>query len=41
MLVKSSLKMTGDVKTTEDLKSLIELGWGAEITNNGVIKRQD
>lgn len=27
------LEMTGDVKTTEDLKVLLRWGWGAETTN--------
>jgi len=31
-------EMTGDVKTTEDLKVLLRWGWGAETTNKMAIK---
>jgi hypothetical protein len=31
-------KMTGDVKTTEDLKVLLRWGWGAETTNKMAFK---
>ncbi|MDD4924331.1 MAG: hypothetical protein PHF74_05805 [Dehalococcoidales bacterium] len=32
------LEITGDVKTTEDLKVLLRWGWGAETTNKMAIK---
>ncbi len=37
-LAEVQLEMTGDVKTTEDLKILLRWGWGAETTNKMAFK---
>jgi hypothetical protein len=37
-LAEVELKMTGEVKTTEDLKILLRWGWGAETTNKMAFK---